>query len=314
MAAPKAKRSKTEAEDTVDDEDIQVLEGIQDQIEELNDKATEEILEVERKYNRLRKPIYEKRAEAIRKLPEFWFKVVSFCVCNTIACCDMYFSCYLLPSIKFTGQDMLAALLVGEDLAAFKYMKELNVEDHDDVKSGFKISLVCMSLNIVQHIRLMLFTRNSTPTRSSRTKCFLKSSAMIKKVTLLLSQQKLIGKKERYKIVPTLTLLYTQQAPYLFCLACFMYPSYFFRLAHTSLQDLTKKAQSKDVKGKRSRDDESESFFTWFNPDDQDLELAEIIKEELWPNPAKYFLGVCVPLSLLFPKSPPIFSYSLKRP
>ena len=78
MAAPKTKRSKTETEDTVDDEDIQLLEGIQDQIEELNDKATEEILEVERKYNRLRKPMYEKRAEAIRKLPEFWFKVVSF--------------------------------------------------------------------------------------------------------------------------------------------------------------------------------------------------------------------------------------------
>jgi len=55
---------------------------------------------------------------------------------------------------------------------------------------------------------------------------------------------------------------------------------------------LTKKPPSKDVKGKRSRDDESESFFTWFNPDDQDLELAEIIKEELWPNPAKYYLGL----------------------
>lgn len=79
MAAPKSKRTKTDQpEEIVDDEDIQALEGIQDQIEDLNDKATEEILEVERKYNRLRKPIYEKRAEAIRKIPDFWFKVVSF--------------------------------------------------------------------------------------------------------------------------------------------------------------------------------------------------------------------------------------------
>lgn len=77
MSAPKAKKSKTETEEVIDDEDIQALEGIQDQIEELNDKATEEILEVERKYNRLRKPIYQKRAEAIRKLPDFWYKVVS---------------------------------------------------------------------------------------------------------------------------------------------------------------------------------------------------------------------------------------------
>lgn len=49
---------------------------------------------------------------------------------------------------KFTSQDMLAALLVDNDLAAFKYMKELTVEDHDDVKSGFKISLVCLCLLI----------------------------------------------------------------------------------------------------------------------------------------------------------------------
>jgi template-activating factor I len=149
MAAPKTKRSKTEPEDTVDDEDIQVLEGIQDQIEELNDKATEEILEVERKYNRLRKPMYDKRAESIRKLPEFWFKVVSFSIFNIFCfgkCTNLFYF------MKFTSQDMLAALLVGEDLAAFKYMKELNVEDHDDVKSGFKISLVRMHIIDVEHL------------------------------------------------------------------------------------------------------------------------------------------------------------------
>lgn len=50
---------------------------------------------------------------------------------------------------------MLAALLVDNDLAAFKYMKELNVEDHDDVKSGFKISLVCL----IFHIFLCIFLR-----------------------------------------------------------------------------------------------------------------------------------------------------------
>jgi len=210
MAAPKAKRSKTEPEDVLDDEDIQVLEGIQDQIEELNDKATEDILEVERKYNRLRKPMYDKRAEAIRKLPEFWFKV-------------------------FTSQEMLAALLVGEDLTAFKYMKELNVEDHDDVKSGFKISLK--------------FDPNP----------FFKNEVL--------------SKEFRYDKDGNLTVIPT-------------------KIDWKEGKDLTKKAQTKDAKGKRSRDDESESFFTWFNPDDQDLELAEIIKEELWPNPAKYYLGL----------------------
>lgn len=47
---------------------------------------------------------------------------------------------------KFTGHEMLTALLDDNDQAVFHYLRELNVEDHDDVKSGYKISLVCMSL------------------------------------------------------------------------------------------------------------------------------------------------------------------------
>lgn len=217
MSSPQQKKQKNnpqpDAADSVDEQDIQLLEGIQEQIEELNDKATEEILEVERKYNRLRKPIYERRNQVIRKIPEFWVKV-------------------------FTSQDMLAALLVDNDndLAALKYLRELNVEDHDDVKSGFKISL----------------TFDPNP--------FFKNS--------VLSKEFIYDTQGNLTVVPT-------------------------KIEWKDGKDLTKKPQSKDTKGKRAREqDESESFFTWFNPEDQDLELAEIIKEDLWPNPAKYYLGL----------------------
>lgn len=37
---------------------------------------------------------------------------------------------------------MMADLLDEEDQNAFKHLKELNVEDSEDVKSGFKISFV----------------------------------------------------------------------------------------------------------------------------------------------------------------------------
>lgn len=208
------KKSKIDPEedsvDTLDDQEIQLLESIQDQIEELNDKATDEILEVERKYNRLRKPIYEKRSQAIRKIPEFWVKV-------------------------FNNQDMLSAVLLEDDMAAMKYLVELNVEDHDDVKSGFKISL----------------TFDPNP--------FFKNS--------VLSKEFVYDKEGNLTVIPT-------------------------KIEWKEGKDLTKRAQ-KDVKAKRSREeDDSESFFTWFSPEDQDLELAEIIKEEIWPNPAKYFLGL----------------------
>jgi template-activating factor I len=39
--------------------------------------------------------------------------------------------------------------------------------------------------------------------------------------------------------------------------------------------------------GKRKRDD-TESFFSWFSPEDQDITLGELIKEELWPQPLKW--------------------------
>ena len=37
---------------------------------------------------------------------------------------------------------ILADLLDEEDLQVFKHLKELNVEDAEDIKSGFKITLV----------------------------------------------------------------------------------------------------------------------------------------------------------------------------
>ena len=49
--------------------------------------------------------------------------------------------------------------------------------------------------------------------------------------------------------------------------------------------------RNKGEGGKRTAD-ESESFFNWFNDEDQDLELGEIIKEDLWPNPGKYYHGL----------------------
>jgi len=83
-------------------------------------------------------------------------------------------------------------------------------------------------------------------------------------------------------------------------------------------KDLTKRDAGKDG-GKRSHEEtQSESFFNWFNEEDQDLELGkiahptnardddacahgcgcgapatwEIIKEDIWPNPGKYYHGL----------------------
>ena len=57
---------------------IEKIDGCQNEIDALNEKASEEILKVEQKYNKLRKPFFEKRNNIIQKIPNFWVTAVSF--------------------------------------------------------------------------------------------------------------------------------------------------------------------------------------------------------------------------------------------
>lgn len=57
---------------------LEEIDGCQNDIDALNEKASEEILKVEQKYNKLRKPFFEKRNEIIQKIPNFWVTAVSF--------------------------------------------------------------------------------------------------------------------------------------------------------------------------------------------------------------------------------------------
>lgn len=57
---------------------LEDIDACQNDIDILNEKASEEILKVEQKYNKLRKPHFDKRNELIRKIPHFWATAVSF--------------------------------------------------------------------------------------------------------------------------------------------------------------------------------------------------------------------------------------------
>merc|ERR1712096_7098 len=58
--------------------------------------------------------------------------------------------------------------------------------------------------------------------------------------------------------------------------------------------NLTEKAAQRAAlaKGSRKRQLETRTFFTWFcdNLDPAQDEVAEVIKDDLWPNPLQYFL------------------------
>lgn len=56
---------------------------LQTELDGLSEKCAEEILQVEQKYNKLRKPFVELRTEKLRAVPDFWMNAVSTaCVCG----------------------------------------------------------------------------------------------------------------------------------------------------------------------------------------------------------------------------------------
>lgn len=68
---------------------LEEIDATQNEIDSLNEKASEEILKVEQKYNKLRKPFFEKRNELIAKIPNFWVTAVSE---NCLRCLSSLFA------------------------------------------------------------------------------------------------------------------------------------------------------------------------------------------------------------------------------
>ncbi|KAH9719708.1 NAP1-related protein 2 [Citrus sinensis] len=77
MVADKGKKTKVEEENAeqIDSElvlSIEKLQEIQDELEKINEEASEKVLEVEQKYSEIRKPVYDKRNDIIKSIPDFW--------------------------------------------------------------------------------------------------------------------------------------------------------------------------------------------------------------------------------------------------
>ncbi|KAK7292215.1 hypothetical protein RIF29_07991 [Crotalaria pallida] len=191
---------------------IEKLQEIRDQLDKINEEASDEVLEIEKKYNEIRKPVYDKRNEIIKSIPDFWLTA-------------------------FLNHPALGELLNDEDQKIFKYLDSLEVEDHKDVKSGFTIT----------------FNFKPNPyfedTKLSKTYSFLDEGPTTVTATPI--------KWKEGKGIPN--------------------------------------GVNHEKKGnKRALVDVS--FFSWFSDgeDDDDMddihdEVAELIKDDLWPDPLAYF-------------------------
>ncbi|KAH9606062.1 hypothetical protein KSS87_017939 [Heliosperma pusillum] len=214
----KGKKLKTDVDDDqqspeIDAElvlSIEKLQEIQDDLEKINEKASDEVLEVEKKYNEIRQPVYDKRNEIIQAIPHFWVTA-------------------------FLSHPALSVLVTDEDNQIFKYLTSIEVEDAKDVKSGYSIS----------------FHFSPNP--------YFEDRKLIKTFTFL----------EEGTTKVTATAIKWKEGMGIL------------------------NGNDNDKKGNK-RPHSEESFFTWFTEthqidDDINDEVAEIIKEDLWPNPLTYF-------------------------
>ncbi|ONK75452.1 uncharacterized protein A4U43_C03F16990 [Asparagus officinalis] len=221
MVADKGKKAKVaerdgdEENDHIDGElvlSIEKLQEIQDELEKVNEEASDKVLEVEQKYNEIRRPVYKRRNEIIQSIPDFWLTA-------------------------FLSHPALGDLLTEEDQKIFKHLVSLDVEDSKDVKSGYTIT----------------FNFSANPyfedTKLSKTYTFLDEGTT-----------NITGTTIKWK----------------------------------EGMDISNGVDHEKKGTKRPLSEES--FFSWFGETQQKNllegmsdEVAEIIKEDLWPNPLRYF-------------------------
>uniref|UniRef100_A0A4W5RPI2 SET nuclear proto-oncogene b n=1 Tax=Hucho hucho TaxID=62062 RepID=A0A4W5RPI2_9TELE len=241
----------------------------------LNEQASEEILKVEQKYNKLRQPFFQKRSDLIAKIPNFW--VTTFV--NHPQGKFRYYALILLVHVLFLRNCILivhggilhltnvsisislifkwliyklllssdklsvivllfsvSALLGEEDEEALHYLTRVEVTEFEDIKSGYRIDFYFdENLYFENKILSKEFHLNESGDPSSK-------STEIK---------------------------------------------------WKAGKDLTKRAgQTPNKAGKKRQHEEPESFFTWFT-DHSDAgadELGEVVKDDIWPNPLQYYL------------------------
>ncbi|XP_011300706.1 protein SET isoform X1 [Fopius arisanus] len=226
MSSPTKKLKKVEdsAGDGNDTRDYDVeiqktleeIDGCQNQIDGLNEKASDEILEVEKKYNKLRKPYFQKRNDIIKRIPNFWLTA-------------------------FVNNKKIAEILEEDEEDALRYLNKLEVEEFEDIKSGYRIN----------------FYFDENP--------YFENEVLTKEFHLGSSGEWGLGDPA------------SQSTP----------------IRWKDGADLTKRAKGKAQLKERKRPLGHRSFFDWFTDhgDPSSDDIAELIKDDMWPNPLQYYLA-----------------------
>ncbi|XP_058450033.1 protein SET isoform X2 [Malaya genurostris] len=207
--AKKVKKSEDALED--ESEALEAIDNCQNEIDALNEKASEEILKVEQKYNTLRKPYFQKRNEIIKRIPSFWVTAI-------------------------VNHPQISGILEEEEEECLQFMEKLEVEEFEDIKSGYRVH----------------FYFDENP--------YFENKVLTKEFNLGSSGETPVSTSTPIKWKPD--------------------------------RDLTKMLPKKALANRRKRGLEYRTFFDWFtdNNDPINDDIAELIKDDLWPNPLQYYL------------------------
>lgn len=207
--AKKVKKSDDALED--ESEALEEIDSCQNEIDALNEKASEEILKVEQKYNSLRKPFFQKRNEIIQRIPSFWVTAI-------------------------VNHPQISGILEEEEEECLQFMQKLEVEEFEDIKSGYRIHF---------HFEENPYFENKVLTKEFN-----------------------LGSSGETPVSMSTTIKWKPE------------------------RDLTKMLPKKAMANRRKRGLEYRTFFDWFtdNNDPINDDIAELIKDDLWPNPLQYYL------------------------
>ncbi|CAN6574799.1 unnamed protein product [Malus baccata var. baccata] len=185
---------------------VEKLQEVQDELDKVDDEESDKILEVEQEYNEIRRPVYVKRNEIIKTIPDFW-----------------------LTSLM--SHPVLCDILSEEDQKIFKYLNSIDVVDFkDDKMLGYSVT----------------FNFNGNP--------YFEDTKLTKTFTFIDGETtKITGTPIKWKEGTGLANGVT------------------------------------DEKNGKKRPHVDESFFSLFDSAIEHDEMVEIIKNDLWPNPLKYF-------------------------
>lgn len=202
---------------------IEKVDQLQGEIDKLNEQASDEILKVEQKYNKQRQPHFQKRSDLLAQIPHFWITV-------------------------FINHPQIGSLMTEDDEEILQHLTKLEVQEFDDIKSGYKITL---------HFEKNPYFKNETIVKEFKMNDAGQTST----------------KSSPVDWFPGKNIL-----------------------AKGAKKD---KDQANKGERKRKHDDESStSLMRWFLADQigeemfgEADELAELIKDEVWPNPLQFYLA-----------------------